>query len=252
MLQQTQAPRVVPAYEAFLRGFPDVRTLAAASRAEILRAWAGLGYNRRALALRETARAIVRDHGGEVPARVEVLTTLPGVGPYTASAVASIAFGVPVAAVDTNVRRIVARVVHGVEPDEVAPAQLRSDADTLVDPAAPGAWNQALMDLGREVCRPRPRCGECPIAGGCAFAAAGREGRGSTRRQAPFEGSMRQVRGRVVAELRERGTASVADLAATSALDPARVAAAVLDLSREGIVTASDLEVSPRTRVSIE
>jgi A/G-specific adenine glycosylase len=252
MLQQTQAPRVVPAFAAFLRRFPDVRALAAASRADVLRAWAGLGYNRRALALREAARAIVHGHGAQVPATVAELSALPGVGPYTASAVASIAFGVPVAAVDTNARRIVARVVHGVEPDELAPAQLRTDADALVDPGEPGAWNQALMDLGREVCRPRPRCAECPLGTMCAFAASGREGRGSTRRQPAFEGSMRQVRGRVVAGLRERGTATVAELADAARIDPERVTKAVAALVRDGLVTVSGPEVSVHSHVSID
>jgi A/G-specific adenine glycosylase len=252
MLQQTQAPRVVPAFAAFLRRFPDVPALAAASRADVLRAWAGLGYNRRALALRDAAGAIVHDHDARVPATVAELSALPGVGPYTASAVASIAFGVPVAAVDTNARRIVARVVHGVEADELAPAQLRTDADALVDQGEPGAWNQALMDLGREVCRPRPRCAECPLRTMCAFAASGREGRGSVRRQPVFEGSMRQVRGRVVAGLRERGTASVAELADAAGIDRERVTKAVAALARDGLVTASDPEVSANSRVSID
>jgi A/G-specific adenine glycosylase len=254
MLQQTQAPRVEPVYEAFLRRFPDARALAAASRGEVLRAWAGLGYNRRAVALWEAAKAIVRDHGGEVPGSVAELSALPGVGPYTASAVASIGFGVPVAAVDTNARRIVARVVRGVEPDEVAPGALRLDAVALVDPREAGAWNQALMDLGREVCRPRPRCGVCPLQKECAFATSGRSGRPSVRRQAPFEGSMRQVRGRVVAGLREHGSATVAELASASATDPERVIAAVRDLAREGIVTASggSSHVSVDTHVSID
>src|SRR5262245_60007442 len=110
MLQQTQAARVAPAYRTFLQRFPDVRTLASAARAELLRAWGGLGYPRRALALREAARAIVRDHGCVVPSDPDVLLALPGVGPYTAAAVASIAFGAPVAAIDTNVRRVTARV----------------------------------------------------------------------------------------------------------------------------------------------
>jgi A/G-specific adenine glycosylase len=119
MLQQTQASRVEPAFVAFCERFPTVEALAAASRADVLRAWAGLGYNRRAVRLHGAAREIVERHGGRVPPSLDVLRTLPGVGPYTASAIASIAFGAPVVAVDTNVRRIVARVAFGAEPDEV-------------------------------------------------------------------------------------------------------------------------------------
>ena len=119
MLQQTQAARVKPIFEAFVARFPGVAALAAASRADVLRAWAGLGYNRRAVALHEAARAIVREHRGRVPNDVGALVRLPGMGPYTASAVASIGYGAPVAALDGNVRRVVARAVRGAEPDEV-------------------------------------------------------------------------------------------------------------------------------------
>src|SRR5262245_62460917 len=113
MLQQTQATRLASTYESFLERFPDVRTLAAAPRSAVLRAWDGLGYNRRAVSLSEAARRIVRDHGGRVPADPATLRALPGVGPYTAAAVASIGFGLPIAAVGTNVRRVVARAVRG-------------------------------------------------------------------------------------------------------------------------------------------
>jgi A/G-specific adenine glycosylase len=134
MLQQTQAARVAPAYRSFLERFPDVRALSSAARAELLRSLGRPGIPRRALALREAARAIVRDHEGRVPSDPAVLRTLPGVGPYTAAAVASIAFGVAVAAVDTNVRRVTARVVHGTDPVGLSPSQLQADADAMVDP----------------------------------------------------------------------------------------------------------------------
>src|SRR5688500_1993702 len=117
MLQQTQAVRVEPAFEAFIARFPDVGALARALRADVVRAWAGLGYNRRAVALHEAARAIVCDHGGQVPRDPDALRRLPGVVPYTAAAVASIGHGGPFAAVATNVRRIWARAPHAAEPD---------------------------------------------------------------------------------------------------------------------------------------
>jgi A/G-specific adenine glycosylase len=237
MLQQTQASRVAPAFESFLDRFPSVQALAGASRADVVRAWGGLGYVRRAVALHEAARMIVRDRAGRVPTDVADLTALPGVGPYTASAVASIAFGATVAAIDTNVRRVTARYLRGVEPDEARAETLAADAQAWVHPVRPGDWNQALMDLGREFCRPSPRCDACPIAQGCRFASAGRRGRSSTRRQPPFEGSLRQVRGRVVATLRERPVASIPLLAQSAGCSEVRIDAAVEGLARDGIVS---------------
>jgi len=234
MLQQTQAPRVVPAYRSFLRRFPTLRALAAAPRRDVVLAWAGLGYNRRAVALSEAARAIVRVHGGRVPSELAALQALPGIGSYTAAAVASIAFGVPVAAIDTNVRRIAARVIDGT--DEVSPARERELAAAWLDAGRPGDWNQALMDLGREVCRPRPRCDACPLRPGCRFVALGVTPLPARRRQGAFEGSFRQVRGAVVRVLRERGTATVADLAGLTGADAARVAVAVERLREDGLV----------------
>jgi A/G-specific adenine glycosylase len=233
MLQQTQAPRVAGAFTAFLDRFPDVASLASAPRADVIRAWEGMGYHGRAVRLHEAARAIVRDHGGRVPDDVAALRSLPGVGPYTASAVASIAFGRPVAAVDTNVRRITARYLRGVEPDELAPAEVATLAQGWLDPERPGDWNQALMDLGREVCRPTPRCPECPLARACRFRASGRAGRSSTVRQSPFEGSLRQIRGRALGILRERGSVREPEL--LDVLGDPRAAGAVASLVRDGL-----------------
>ena len=252
MLQQTQASRVAPVYRAFLERFPDVRALSSAARAELLRAWGGLGYPRRALALREAARAIVRDHDGRVPSDPSALRALPGVGPYTAAAVASIAFGVPVAAVDTNVRRVTARVVHGSDPQGIAARQLQADADAMVDPASPGEWNQALMDLGRFVCRPVPRCGECPLASGCRWNLEGGSPSPSGRRQPSFEGSERQARGRVLSVLRERGGASVREIAAETGMPVERTSRAAAGLAADGIVSMRVFDISVDTYVSID
>jgi A/G-specific adenine glycosylase len=246
MLQQTQASRVEPIFVAFLERFPSVEALAAASRADVLRAWAGMGYNARAVRLQRAAREIVERHGGRVPPSPDVLRTLPGVGPYTASAVASIAFGEPVVAVDTNVRRIVARVAFGAESDEVPAAALSAAAQRWVDARAPGDRNQALMDLGREVCRPAPRCDACPLAPWCRFRRAGRSGRPSAKRQTAFEGSRRQVRGRVVDVLRARPSATVADLARATGFESDRVRAAVDGLVRDGVLA----EVRGRVRLA--
>ncbi len=237
MLQQTQAARVEPIFEAFVARFPRVDALAAASRADVIRAWAGLGYNRRAVALHEAARSIVREHRGRVPDDMDALTRLPGVGPYTASAVASIGYGTPVAALDGNVRRVVARAVRGAEPDEVAAADLASDAQAWLDPTAPGDWNQAIMDIGRLFCRPAPRCEECPLAPRCRFRLARRAGRSSGRRQSPFEGSARQVRGAVVAALRQtKRSVSAEALAERTGHRLPAVAVATASLAAEGII----------------
>jgi A/G-specific adenine glycosylase len=236
MLQQTQAARVAAAFDRFLRRFPNVSSLAAAEPADVLRVWSGLGYHRRAVALHEAARTIVRVHSGEVPGDPEALQHLPGVGPYTASAVASIAFGRPVVAMDVNVRRVASRVVLGREPQRDDP-RIAAAARVLLDRRDPATWNQAMMDLGREVCRPTPRCEVCPFEPWCRFRRGGRAGRpAAAPRQSPFEGSNRQVRGRIVAVLRERPSAGLSGLAAATGFGADRIGSAVTGLVRDGIV----------------
>ena len=139
-----------------------------------------------------------------MPGDPGALQRLPGVGPYTASAVAAIAFGRPVVAMDVNVRRVASRVVLGREPEERDGPRIAAAARDLLDRRDPATWNQAMMDLGREVCRPAPRCDVCPLEPWCRFRSAGRPGRSAVApKQSPFEGSNRQVRGRIVAVLRE-------------------------------------------------
>jgi A/G-specific adenine glycosylase len=188
MLQQTQALRVVPYYERWLGRFPDARALADAPTRDVLAEWSGLGYNRRALALQRAA-AVVAARGWP-----EDLTELPGVGPYTAAAVASFAWDRQVAAVDTNVRRVLSRR-DGV--DHTARG-LTERAGELLPLGRAAVFNQAMMELGATICRPRaPRCGECPVAGGCA-------GPRELPRRAPqprFEDTDRWARGRVLAAL---------------------------------------------------
>jgi A/G-specific adenine glycosylase len=185
MLQQTRVETVVPYYLEWIRRFPDLESLARADEEEVLRAWQGLGYYRRARNLRLAALKVLEEHGGEVPEDATVLRRLPGVGEYTAGAVGSIAFGVPVPAVDGNVRRVLARLL-----DEGAPgaARLRAVASTLVDPDRPGDWNQALMELGATVCVPRsPACARCPVARWCTARAEG------TVAERPARASAREV-----------------------------------------------------------
>jgi A/G-specific adenine glycosylase len=246
MLQQTQASRVVPVFERFLGRYPSVEELARAPRDEVVRAWAGLGYNRRAVALSEAARVLVREHGGRVPGDPELLRRLPGIGPYTSAAVASLAFGRPIAALDTNVRRIVARVRAGREADDLTPVALRPLADRWLDRDDPATWNQALMDLGREVCRPRPRCDACPIAFGCRFMADGATPGPARRKQGRFDGSSRQVRGAVVDSLRRRGSASLRSLAQDTGFPSDRIRDAVETLRRDGLLEAGPAALAGR------
>lgn len=172
MLQQTQVATVVPYFERFLARFPDLPTLAAADEDEVLRHWSGLGYYRRARALHAAARRVVIDHAGQLPADPVALRALPGVGRYTAGAIASVAFGLMEPVVDGNVRRVLARL-HAVDAHAVGRAEeqrrLWRHAAELVRGPRPGDLNQALMELGALICTPRePRCPHCPLAGECA------------------------------------------------------------------------------------
>lgn len=239
MLQQTQASRVEPLFVSFVRHFPTVRSLAAASRADVLRAWAGLGYNRRAVYLHAAAQAVVRDHRGRVPTDVGALRSLPGVGPYTAAAVASIAGGEQVTAIDVNVRRIVERVGFG----HASPTRSSVDvaAQRWADRDDPGGWNQALMDIGREHCRAVPRCDGCPLLPACRWRRANTGSASIERRprQPRFAGSMRQVRGRVVDVLRARPSAGAVAIAREARFDTGRVEQALDGLVRDGVVERS-------------
>jgi A/G-specific adenine glycosylase len=252
MLQQTQVARVASAFHKFLRRFPSVQSLARAPRSEVLRAWSGLGYNRRAVALSQAARLIVRDHGGRIPTDHKALQSLPGVGPYTASAVASIAFGMPVSAIDTNLARVVARVRMGAEVHEVRRGAVGRAAEAWLDRIDPGGWNQALMDLGREICKPRPRCTACPLSEACRYRAAGRSGGRSNQRRPPFQGSMRKVRGAIVRALRDRSSASVGDLARETGETRERVAEVIRSLAGDGVVDAWPAALAGRPRGRIE
>lgn len=206
MLQQTQVPRVVPRYGAFLRRFPTPAISAAAPVGDVVRLWAGLGYNRRAVNLHRAATTVVERHGGAIPDDIDALRSLPGVGPYTARAVLVFAFERDHGVVDTNAARVLARTAGR----SLRPAEVQARADALVPPGAAWAWNQAMLDLGATVCTKRsPQCGLCPMAPECAWRRAGLEGpdpahgsAGVSGPQSPFAGSDRQGRGRLVAALR--------------------------------------------------
>ena len=208
MAQQTQAGRAGEAWIRFMEQFPTAQALAAASPADVVRAWRGLGYNRRALNLQRAARQLVERHGGRVPADLPSLLALPGVGPYTARAVAAIAFGQPTGAVDTNVRRVLGRILAG-DAGAMPPAALQRAADDAVPIGRAADWTHALMDIGATVCRPlRPACETCPARAWCAFAARPRPHLGGApparRRASPaaFPATSRWLRGRIVDRLR--------------------------------------------------
>ncbi len=207
MLQQTPVARVLPAYARWIERWPTPAALAVAPSGDAVREWGRLGYPRRALRLHASAVACVSRHGGEVPSDLHDLRALPGVGSYTAAAVAAFAFGRRVAVVDTNVRRVVARWSLGA-PDALAIADAQVSALLPDDPPVAVRTSIALMELGALVCTSRsPRCGGCPIAAQCRWLAAGaptREEAGVPRRRPQgYEGTDRQVRGRILALLRD-------------------------------------------------
>jgi A/G-specific adenine glycosylase len=208
MLQQTPVARVLPVWQAWLDRWPTPASLAHEPAGEAVRAWGRLGYPRRALRLHAAATAITTEHGGRVPADLALLRKLPGVGEYTAAAVASFAFGQRHAVLDTNVRRVLARAVQGVELP--AAAVTRAEREVAVallpeDEATAAGWAVAVMELGALVCTAaRPRCDACPIEDACAWVAAGRPSYdGPPRTAQTYEGTDRQCRGRLLDVLRD-------------------------------------------------
>jgi A/G-specific adenine glycosylase len=253
MLAQTQVARVIPKWEAFLAKWPDADSCARAPVGDVIAAWSGLGYNRRAVHLHRAANLICTRHAGSVPGDLSALTCLPGIGPYTARAVLAFAFEQPVGVVETNTARVLARAVAG---RRLSGTEAQALADSLVPTSRAWAWNQALLDLGAKHCTAaRPACGPCPLGTGgpgtplCRWArreaaddpaaddpaaddpaaddpaaddpAAGSAG--TSRSQSRFEGSDRQGRGRLLVLLTGR-----ADKADGSDLGPQHIAPAAL------------------------
>ncbi|WP_151834784.1 A/G-specific adenine glycosylase [Mycobacterium avium] len=241
MLQQTPVSRVLPIWPDWVRRWPTPSATAAASAADVLRAWGKLGYPRRAKRLHECATVIARDHGDVVPDDVDTLLTLPGVGGYTARAVACFAYRRPVPVVDTNVRRVVARAVHG-QADAGAPSAGRDHADVAAllpgDGSAP-EFSVALMELGATVCTARaPRCGLCPLRR-CAWREAGHPpATGPARRVQTYAGTDRQVRGRLMDVLRGNDSpVTRAELDVAWLTDTAQRDRALYSLLDDGLVT---------------
>jgi A/G-specific adenine glycosylase len=239
MLQQTPVARVVPAWHAWLDRWPSPAALAADEPGEAVRAWGRLGYPRRALRLHAAAGAVVERHDGVLPDSVPELLALPGVGDYTARAVAVFAFGRRHPVVDTNVRRVVARAVEGVADAPVT----RRDLDTVEGLLPPGeaeaaTFSVALMELGALVCTARgPRCGECPLTGTCGWLAAGRPALPApARRPQPYAGTDRQVRGRLLGVLRDNHRPVVAGELDAAWPEPVQRARALDGLVADGLV----------------
>jgi A/G-specific adenine glycosylase len=265
MLQQTQVDRVLPKYEAFVARFPDFAALAAAGTGDVLRMWQGLGYNSRAVRLKQIADAVVQRFDGAMPSDAHTLRSLPGIGPYTVAAVRAFAFDLDDAALDTNVRRVTHRVLHGLEhPPKVAMPALDDDARALVPHGRGHDWNSAMMDLGATICTARsPKCLICPLQPACAAAPidpaqlenarAAHARKRSPQEAIPFEQTTRYARGRIIDRLRELPPGrriSLLDLhhevthrIGRSAED---LAALVEALARDGLVHVQSEQVSLR------
>ena len=248
MLQQTPVVRVLPAYQQWMERWPTPAALAAAAPGDAVRAWDRLGYPRRALRLHAAATTIVARHGGDVPADYAQLRALPGVGDYTAAAVAAFAFRQRHAVLDTNVRRVLARAVAGVAEPSSAPTvgERRAAADLLPDAGErAAAFSVALMELGALICRARsPQCDRCPVVDRCAWRQAGYPpSAGPPRKGQGYAGTDRQARGAVLAVLRARpGPANVRQLRAAWTDD------VQLDRALDGLVADGLVEPLPRDR----
>ena len=244
MLQQTPVQRVEPAWRAWMERWPTPADLAAATPADVLRAWDRLGYPRRALRLQECARAVVALHDGDLPTDTAQLLALPGVGTYTAAAVTAFAHGRRAVVLDTNVRRVLARTLDGqaLPPPHLGAAELRR-ADDVVPPddATATRWNAAVMELGALVCTARaPRCTDCPVGGLCAWRAAGHpaDAHADRRRRQAWAGTDRQARGRVMAVLRATDAPTTETDLAQHWPDDAQRARALASLVADGLAEA--------------
>ena len=240
MLQQTQVARVVPKYHAFLERFPSVTVCAAAPIADVVRAWAGLGYNRRAVNLHRAAIAVVERHAGTFPEDLGTLMALPGIGPYTARAVLTFAFGRDVGIVESNTGRVLARVAGRRQ----SASEAQRFADELVPNGDGWAWNQAMIDLGATIClRRAPKCGECPVATHCQWR-GGPDPAAPAHKQSTFAGSDRQGRGRLVDAMRvEPVPFDAIPEAAGWPADPARAHRAADTLIADGLAIELDGEL---------
>ena len=243
MLQQTPVARVLPAWSAWLERWPAPADCAAASPADVVRAWGRLGYPRRALRLREAAVACVERHDGRVPAEPDQLRALPGVGTYTAAAVAAFAFGARVPVVDTNVKRVRVRADEGRDDPRPVTAADRAAVTAALPPAGAARWSVAVMELGALVCTARrPGCARCPLRGDCRWLAAGAPPwDGPAVPAQGYAGTDRQVRGRLLAALRAAETPLAAADLASLWDDAAQRDRALTSLVADGLAAGDDV-----------
>lgn len=239
MAQQTGVGRVIPKWRAFIDAYPTARDCAEAELGDLLRLWQGLGYPRRARNLQLAAQRIVERHDGLVPDDLDSLLALPGVGAYTARAVLAFAFERDAAVVDTNVARVLARV----KGRRLTAREAQASADELVPDGEAWIWNQAMMDLGATLCRPTPKCDECPLLDRCSWGGSvdpdvddpSLGSAGVSAKQQRYEGSDRQARGRLIRRLGE-GSLAVGDAADVMGRDPEVASRLVADLLDEGLI----------------
>ncbi|HTY71703.1 MAG TPA: A/G-specific adenine glycosylase [Actinomycetes bacterium] len=244
MLQQTPVARVEPVWGAWVRRWPTPAALAVEPAGEAIRAWGRLGYPRRAIRLHAAARECVAEHRGDLPTTTAELRRLPGVGDYTAAAVAAFAFRRREVVLDTNVRRVLERVLGGREspPGSGPSAVERKRAEALLpeDPEVAATWSVAVMELGALVCRARnPLCGCCPLLDACAWRAAGSPA-GPARRAQTYDGTDRQVRGRLLALLRDASGPVSARTLRAAASDALQLKRSLDGLVADGLVVALD------------
>jgi A/G-specific adenine glycosylase len=254
MLQQTPVTRVLPVYAAWLARWPSPADLAAEPAGEAVRAWGRLGYPRRALRLHAAACAIVREHRGRVPDTVDALLVLPGVGQYTARAVAAFAFGARTPVLDVNVHRVLQRAVNGTdEPGTPTTADRRLLEALLPDePAVASRFSVALMELGALVCTAaRPRCSQCPIAVGCRWLQLGSPVAVRPKRVQGWVGTDRQVRGRIMAVLRDSAAPVPESVLAEVWPDREQWRRCLAGLLADGLATTAGRDSSGRPLVAL-
>ena len=246
--QQTQMSRVLTIYDRWMTAFPTIADLASASDADVLRVWDRAGYPRRALYLRRAAARVMEHHDGRIPSSEAQLLALPGVGPFTVAIVQCFGFGIDSVAIDTNVVRLLGRLLYGdLQPARETPAaQIRWAAARLAPKGKPLAWNPAVMDFGAAICAPKPRCDQCPLATLCVARDRFQAGERAEplRAQGRFAGSQRELRGMIMRELRNTDSFTprndlISNISRLSAAPPKRIVSALEGLVADGLAQVS-------------
>lgn len=241
MLQQTPVVRVLPKWNEWMQRWPTPSDLASASTAEVITAWGRLGYPRRALRLYECAKIIENEFNGKVPESEEILKSLPGVGEYTAAAIASFAYEAKALVLDINIRRVFARVIDGVESPKTSMSNLeRASRAELIPERNAHVWAAATMELGALVCTSRnPKCGQCPVSSICAWKAAGYPESDQPRKIQSWHGTDRQCRGIVVQALRENAALDIREIKKLWH-DESQIEKALTTLIQDGLVSLNE------------